>query len=161
MRPCGRRVRLRFDGRALLTCVDGRDGWRHLLISNGRHQIRLDVEGSAEGKRALLRYDLAGRATAERPLMTLRRLIAFGRRGAFAPGLHRPSARTARWVLQLRAHDALAEGCDQRDIASELLSHSAALPRWRSRESSIRSQVQRLVREARAMADGGYRKLLR
>ena len=61
----------------------------------------------------------------------------------------------------LRASDALAAGATQREIAATLLSRSAAEPLWRSRESSIRSQAQRLVRAARNMGAGGYRCFLR
>jgi hypothetical protein len=56
--------------------------------------------------------------------------------------------------------DTLTAGADQREIAQELLSPTAGVPRWRSRESSVRSQAQRLVRSARGFAAGGYRALL-
>jgi hypothetical protein len=61
----------------------------------------------------------------------------------------------------LRAHDALVAGATQRDIAHVLFSRSAAEPRWRSRESSVRAQAQRLVRSARQLSRGAYRLLLR
>jgi hypothetical protein len=51
-------------------------------------------------------------------------------------------------------------GANQRDIAEVLLSRSAAERRWRSREQSLRSQAQRLVRSACAFAGGAYRVLL-
>jgi len=52
----------------------------------------------------------------------------------------------------LRAWDALSAGADRREIARELLSLAAGESRWRSRQSSVRSQAQRLVRSARAFA---------
>jgi hypothetical protein len=61
----------------------------------------------------------------------------------------------------LRAFDALDSGADQREIARVLLSPSVGEQAWRSREPSIRSQVQRLVRTSRRMAGGGYWRLLR
>jgi hypothetical protein len=63
-------------------------------------------------------------------------------------------------VLMLRTWDALTAGADQREIAGELLSRTAVAPRWRSREPSVRSQAQRLVRLARLFSAGGYRVLL-
>lgn len=60
----------------------------------------------------------------------------------------------------LRTWYALAGGADQREIAEALLGRSAGEPRWRSREPSLRSQAQRLVRSARVLASGGYRELL-
>jgi hypothetical protein len=62
--------------------------------------------------------------------------------------------------MLLRTWDGLAAGADQRQLAEVLLSRSAGGPRWRAREPSVRSQVQRLVRSARAFAAGGYRVLL-
>lgn len=144
----------------LLTRIVRPAGRQHLLICDGRRYLRLDLEPGGESRRVLLHYRLAGCASAERPLMTLRRLIGFCRTGGFPRGLYRDEARAARWILQLRAHDALREGCDQREIASVLLSRSAAVPRWRSQAPSLRSQVQRLVRDARVMAGGGFRTLL-
>lgn len=146
---------------SLLTRIAAPGGLQLLLFCDGCRYLRLDVKGAGEAQCLLLRYALAGRTSAEQRLLTLRRLLALGRRGDFARDLHQAPARARRLVLQLRVHDALQDCRDQREIASELLSRSAAEPLWRSRASSIRSQVQRLVREARVMASGGYRKLLR
>lgn len=134
----------------------------HLLLSDGLRTIRIDAPRGTFGSGPVcLQYRLAGLASAEPPLLTLRRLLELCRTGRFARSLHRPEARARRWILMLRAWDALACGADQREIAQQLLSRSVSQPRWRSRESSIRSQVQRLVRSARAMASGAYRELLR
>lgn len=145
----------------LLTRIVRADGRRHLLISDGRHHLRLDLEPGGESRHVMLHYLLAGCASAERPLLTLRRLIGFCRTGGFPRGLYPHEPRAARWILQLRAYDALRDNCDQREIAAVLLSRSAAEPRWRSQAPSLRSQVQRLVRGARRMAEGGFRMLLR
>lgn len=137
-------------------------GREHVLISDGLRTIRLDiVEGSVRGGPARLRYRLTGLAGAEKPLLSLRRLLAFWRTGRFSRSLHPREARARRWILMLRAHDAITAGADQREIASRLLSAAASEPRWRSGAPSVRSQAQRLVRSAREMARGGYRELLR
>jgi hypothetical protein len=142
--------------------VVARDGREHLLISEGLRTIRLDVlAGSLAGGPARLRYRLSGLASAEHPLLTLRRFLALSRTGRFASSLHPREARARRMQLMLRAHDALATGADQREIAAELLSREAGELRWRSRCPSVRLQVQRLVRGARHMTTGGYFELLR
>lgn len=146
---------------SMATLVAGVGGHEHLLISDGLHAIRLDLtEGTLSRGSVRLHYLLAGFESAARPLLTLRRLIALRQAGGFSRSLHRPEARARRWLLTLRAWDALRTGADQREIASVLLSRSALEPRWRSDASSVRSQAQRLVRAARVMAKGGYRELL-
>lgn len=138
---------------------DGRQ--EHLLFSDGLRAIRIDLlSGSVRRGPVRLQYRIAGLAGAERPLLTLRRLLALWRTGRFSAQLHPVEARAARFVLMLRAHDALAAGATQREIAAELLSAEAGEPRWRVRAPTVRSRVQRLVRNARAMAAGGYLALL-
>jgi len=142
--------------------VPGRRGVQHLLVSDGLRSLRLDVRGQSlvDGP-ALLRYEISGLAAAEAPQLTLRRFLAAWRTGGFAPALHRPEPRARRWILMLRAADALAAGADQRDIAAFLLSRLAYDPRWRSETPSLRTQVQRLVRSSRSMGAGKYWQLIR
>lgn len=144
----------------LLTRILLPGGRHHLLICDGLRYLRLDVADAGRDRRVMLRYLIAGCESAEAPLLTLRRLIAICGTGSFPRTLYPDEVRAARWVLQLRVHDAVRDGCDQRKIASVLFSPSAAAPKWRSDASSIRSQVQRLVRNARLMAGGEYRRLL-
>jgi hypothetical protein len=133
-----------------------------LLLSDGFRAIRLDGPAATfTGGPDALRYMLDGLASAEAPLLTLRRFLALCRTGRFARSLHQQETRARRWVEILRTSDALASGADQRVIALELLSSSVAEPGWRSRESSVRSRAQRLVRAARQMAEGHYRLLLK
>jgi hypothetical protein len=137
------------------------DEGEHLLLSDGFRTIRLDGPAAAfTGGPVALRYALEGLASAEPPLLTLRRFLSLCRTGRFARSLHGQEARARRWAEVLRASDALASGADQRAIAQDLLSSSVAEPGWRSRESSVRSRAQRLVRGARQMANGRYRQLL-
>lgn len=142
----------------LITAADGRE---HVLVSDGLRAIRIDVEtGSLKAGPVRLEYLLAGFASAEKPLLTLRRLLAIRRTGRFSAALHPGDVRARRFVLLLRAHDALACGATQRDIAAELLSGEAEENRWRVRAPTLRSRVQRLVRSARSMAAGGHVSLL-
>lgn len=143
----------------LITAAGDRE---HLLISDGLRTIRIDVlAGSIAAGPAELRYRLGGLASAERPVLTLRRLLGLWRTGGFCRSLHHDESRAKRWLLMLRTHDARSAGADQREMASVLLSAEAGEPLWRSRSPSLRSQVQRLVREARRTASGGYLNLLR
>lgn len=143
------------------TLHSGPDGREHLLISDGLRAIRIDaLAGSLAAGPVELRYRIGGLSSAERPLLSLQRLLALWRRGRFCRSLHPREAKAWRWVLMLRAHDALEVGANQREIALELLSSSAARERWRVEEPSLRSQVQRLVRNARRTALGGSRGLL-
>jgi hypothetical protein len=130
----------------------------HLLLSDGLRAVRLDGPLAAfSAGRACLRYVLEGLVAAEPGLLTLRRFLALCRTGRFAHSLHRRECRARRWIFVLRAWDALAADANQREIAEALFSRSVTGPRWRSREPSVRSQVQRLVHGARWMAGGGYR----
>ena len=101
----------------------GTDGAReHLLLSDGLHAIRLDLMGEwTRSASVRLRYSLAGIASAEQPLLALRRLLALCRTGCFSRSLHPKEPKGRRWVLLLRAHDALAAGAGHRDIAEALL----------------------------------------
>jgi hypothetical protein len=137
------------------------NGTEHLLLTDGWKSIRLDAPaGTFSEKPCGLRYSIHGLASAETRVLTLRRFLAFVRSGRFSRVLHPSEPRARRWILMLRAWDGLEAGANQREIAEQLLSRSAGEPRWRSEESSIRSQVQRLVRSARVAASAGYPDLL-
>jgi hypothetical protein len=147
-----------FRGLATLV-TDG--SAEHLLLSDGFRSVRLDAAPGVFSAGAVrLRYRIEGLASAEPALLTLRRLLALCRTGRFARSLHPQESKARRWILMLRAWDALADGADQRLIARELFSRSAGEPSWRIREPSVRSRAQRLVRSARWLGNCGYRALL-
>jgi hypothetical protein len=142
--------------------VKAADGREHLLISDGLRAIRADtICGTLAGGPVEFCYRFAGLASVERPLLTLRRLLALWRTGRFCRSLHRPEARARRWILMLRACDALEAGANQREIAARLLNSGAERERWRAEAPSLRAQVQRLVKGARRLASGGFWELLR
>ena len=147
---------------ALATVEAGDAGGEHWLLSDGLRAIRFDlIDGTASEGPVELHYMLAGRASANGPLLALRRLLALAETGRFSRMLHPREPKARRWILTLRAYDALAAGATQREIAAGLLSEDAAEARWRVNAASLRSQVQRLTRAARCFADGGYRAFLR
>ena len=147
---------------ALVTDPAGRE---HAVLSDGFHHIRIDIEdGSlAAGCPVVLRYALQGvvGATAEMRLAPLRRLIGLYRTGRFLPALFPPDRRVERALTALRVHDALHAGASQRDIAAALFGTERIPADWRTASDSLRSRVRRLIGEARRMAGGGYRRLLR
>ena len=148
--------------RRFVTLLKGPDGLEHLLLSDGRRTLRLDIDsGTLTGGPVLLEYRLSGVQRLSGQLLSLRQLLSLYRHGQFAQSLHRPEVRAARWVLILRTHDALAAGACQREIAERLLDRDAAAERWRVRAPALRSRAQRLVREAGIMAAGGYLSFLR
>jgi hypothetical protein len=134
---------------------------QHVLLSDGLHNIRLDITGDPLDRGPVsLAYRLHGIAGAERPLETLRRFLSLYRTGGFNRLLHPLERRAPRWVLMLRAHDALEAGARQREIAANLLGAEASQPGWRHEVPGARSQVQRLGRAANTLAAGGYRRFL-
>ena len=148
------------DWGAIVTIVRG--ACDHLLLSDGLRSLRLDVSGAGlETTPVRLHYRIAGFLAADAPLLVLRRLLALQRTGRFSRTLHPAEVRARRLILMLRAHDALASGARQREIAARLLNGEAAAQGWRLRSPYLRSRVQRLVRSAAAMAAGGWQSLLR
>lgn len=150
----------RLAGRAAFV-ADKSGSTEHWLFSDGLRAVRLDLlAGSASHGPVELHYLLAGRASVAAPLLTLRRLLFLLDDGRFSRSLHPRAPQARRWILALRARDALAAGAAQREIAAILFGGAAAEARWRVHAASLRAQAQRLVRQARILARGGYRTFL-
>jgi hypothetical protein len=113
------------------------------------------------GEAVLLHYQLMGIASAAPKILPLRRLLHLCRRRRFARSLFPPDPRVARWLLLLRVHDGLVSGASRREIAAALFGIERVAAEWPGASDSLRSQVKRLARDARAMARGGYRSLMR
>jgi hypothetical protein len=134
---------------------------QHLLLSDGRRSIRLDVIGDElEGSPVKLAYLLHGVEDLARPLLVLERLRSLILQKRFVSSLYPPVRRARREVMLLRAFDAIQAGASQADIAELLLSRRFERRSWRIHSPSLRSQAQRLVRASRAMASGGFWDLL-
>jgi hypothetical protein len=148
---------------ALLSIVDNPEGGEHAVLSDGWRRIRIDVaHGSLVGDGpVLLHYLLHGVSSAEPRLIALRRWLGLVRTGRFMASLFPTDPRIERALLVLRVHDALADGASQRDIARALFGEERLASDSARSSDSLRSRVRRLVREARRMAQGGYRSLLR
>lgn len=146
-----------------LTLATDLSGGEHAVLSDGLHRIRLDVEaGSLVGHcPVVLHYRLHGTVSAEPKLLPLRRLIDLCRHRRFAGHLFPADPRVERWILALRVFDALRSGASQREIAITLYGADRVGRGWPGDADSLRSRVRRLVRDARALATGGYRTLMR
>lgn len=148
---------------ARLTLARGDDGREHVVISDGRRHVRLDVErGSLLGHgNVVLHYRLHGVASARSRILPLRRLLHFCRHGRFPAALFPPEAGIARGVVLLRVRDALDARASHREIAEALFGASRVAREWHHVSDALRSRVRRLVADARHMSRGGYRQLLR
>ena len=138
-------------------------GREHAVLSDGWHHIRFDIEeGRLEGQEAvLLQYRVQGLASAEALLLSLRRFLDLCRHCRFARSLFPHDSRIDRGIAMLRVHDALRQGASQREIGTALFGSERVARDWAGASDSLRSRVRRLVRDARIMARGGYRQLMR
>ena len=93
-------------------------------------------------------------------VLPLRLFLELCRTGRFAASLFPPDRRLGRWLTVLRVLDALRAGASQREIAGALFGDDRVVDDWRGGSDTFRSQVRRLVRDARSLAAGGYRRLL-
>ncbi|CAN5135759.1 hypothetical protein BH09PSE3_BH09PSE3_15220 [soil metagenome] len=146
----------------LAVAID-RDGHEHAVLTDGWLHIRLDVAAGSlvEGCPVILHYDLHGVQSARKGLLPLSRLLHLCRHGRFAASLFPADARVPRGLVLLRVHDALVQEASQRDIAVTLFGDAQVDLDWSYRSDALRSRMRRLVADARAMARGGYRALMR
>lgn len=146
----------------LSVVIDG-EGREHAVLSDGWRHVRIDVEAGSlvEGGLVMLEYRLVGLASAQSSASTLKRFLQLAIHRRFAASLFPPEPRMTRWLTLLRVSDALRAGASQREIGRALFGEERVDQEWDGRSDSLRSRVRRLVRDARAMAGGGYRALLR
>ena len=146
----------------LSVVVDG-EGREHAVLSDGWRHVRIDVEAGSlvEGGLVMLEYRLVGLASAQSSASALKRFLQLAIHRRFAASLFPPEPRMTRWLTLLRVSDALRAGASQREIGRTLFGDERVEQEWLGHSDSLRSRVRRLVRDARAMARGGYRVLLR
>lgn len=127
--------------------------------SGGAHRLWVQAVQPAMPMAALVPLD-------ETVLLRLAGLLRFKRRldrepaGALPPAWQITGRLRKRLLGMIRALDGHLEGASYRDIALALYG-SEAVARFPWKTSSIRGQTIRLVTDAVAMMNGGYRKLLR
>lgn len=145
-----------------LTIVEDPQGAEHAVVSDGLHHVRLDLAaGTLRKGPVVLHYRIAGSVSARPMLLPLRRIVEFWLHRRFAASLFPRDPRVDRWIVALRVHDALVAGASQREIADVLFGAERAAADWDGASDSLRSRMRRLVGEARRLARGGYRSLMR
>ena len=139
-------------------------GREHAVLSDGLRHLRIDImAGSLTHARGavLLHYEIWGSQTAARRLRTLERFLDLVRTGRFRAPLYPADPAIGRGLALLRVHDARASGASHREIGEALFGALAVEAGWEGRTDHVRQRVRRLVKSARAMAQGGYRLLMR
>ncbi len=147
---------------ALLADLAGIDG-RHVVVADAAGEHRLWLRDPAPGR------PLAAVIPLDKDFITrIASLLRFHRRllgraaGPLPRGWPLTAYRLARLDLMLRALDLRHTGATYRQIAAELgRADAARLSATEWKISAARSFVVRLVRDATALANGDYRKLLR
>jgi hypothetical protein len=152
-----------FDLAALplaVTVVTGEAGER-VALCDGYRRIGLEVtRGSLLQGPVRARFVLDHAAGIDKRIVTLRRLVMLLETGKFPKSLFQRESRASRWLMALRAHDAMVAGASQREIAEELFNSLYRGAHWKTDADFLRLRVNRLLRLARRMA-GEYRMLLR
>ncbi|WP_454882586.1 DNA -binding domain-containing protein [Sphingomonas oryzagri] len=125
----------------------------HILLWDGARSLRIDIiGGTLIGCPALPVYRVEGLSKARLRARALDELITLKTTGRF--GKLAPSSRIlSRWILELRAADALRANASQHEIAQHFFGASVPERNWRSASASFRLRTQRLVRQARKRLD--------
>ncbi|WP_334185951.1 DNA -binding domain-containing protein [Novosphingobium sp.] len=144
-----------------LSIVAAQDGREHIVIGDGFRRIRLDVIAGSLAKGPVYpRYRLGGIGSLRSRVLPLRRLLALCKHRRFVVSLFPEDPKMGRLVDMLRVHDGIVCGASLSDLVSTLYGRKSDVSDARGYDS-MRSRARRLVREARALAAGGYRQLMR
>ncbi len=140
----------------------GRDGDEHCLLYEGRNHIHLHVlDGTLLDGPVQLRFDIGWSGVFEPAISTLRRFLDLCRLGEIFPDRPVSNRMRHRTISMLRVHDALVQRASIRDVGITLFGLARIEAEWRDPGESLKSQCRRLITSARAMANGGYKDLLR
>ena len=137
--------------------ADGADGDFRFDLGNGQTLQILD--GAVSGETiavAVVPLDLDGFDRIE----AIRRFLSALHGRAIPPDTRLTRQQRIRQQRMLRAFDGYRAGATQQEIAQVIL-HTDRLDRDEWQASSARHAIKSLLRDARAMVAGGYRKLLR
>lgn len=140
---------------------DGAD--RHIILADpqGDHRLWLHGANAANRPALIIPLDAAFELRVEVMWRFYRRLR--GRpAGPLPRTLQLTPLRRARLILLLHALDYRLAGARPRDIAAALVdAEEASLPAIEWKSSAARRKANRLISDALALMNGGYRKLLR
>jgi hypothetical protein len=138
------------------------EGGERVLLRHGGLHLRLDLlEGTVLDGPIRPKVVLPGFWGISAQLLTLKRLGILARRGTLPNTLQPREKRASRWGRMLQALDGAVAGATHREIASTIFGADLVRSEWRGASDHLRLKVQRLLREARRLAGGGYHALLR
>lgn len=138
------------------------DGGERVLLRHAGLHLRIDLlAGSVLHGPVSPKVVLPGFWGISAQLLTLKRLGILARGGLLPTSLQPREKRASRWARMLQAHDGAVAGATHREIANTIFGAELVRSEWRGASDHLRLKVQRLLREARRLASGGYRSLLR
>jgi len=160
-----------FEGKSLAALpdlaplvIDRQDGAEHHVVladPDGDHYLWQPDGDSGRGLAVILPLDDASDLRLEAIGRLLRRLRGQPS-GPLPSGLRLTPQQRLHLIQRLHALDFHLVGAGPRDIAAALLDKNAALlPAIEWKSSATRRKANRLIRDALALMNGGYRKLLR
>lgn len=132
----------------------------HIALSDGFRRIRIDLKNGSINSLVVLTFSIEGTRAGMGQIESLRRAMSLIVRRRFPTSLFPEEPRAYRSLTLLRVHDALTEGASQRQIAAAFFGEERARQAWSSTSDSLRSQIRRMIVNARHMASGKYRSLL-
>ena len=136
------------------------DGEQQVVVADGIRRLRFAVEqGDVLAGTVVCHLRFPPRSSGVAASVGLGQLIGLRDHGRLPRSLVRAGSKTARWLQILRALDARRAGASQRDIAVLLFGEARVREDWSGASDYMRMRVQRLVRAAEHMVDGGYRAL--
>jgi hypothetical protein len=140
----------------------GRAGQQHILFAEDGRFLQLHVQGLQTIETACLTTEivLSSRLVAPR-VEALRRLADLVTHGRLRVSLYPPERRACRLMKALRAFDGMQAEASHRQIAGALFGETIVRDDWSGRSDYLRLRVQRLLRFAERLVEGGYRDLLR
>ena len=120
------------------------------------------MTGSLTGQIAVrLRFRFVGMGRAGAGMLPLQRLLVLHRYRRLGKMLYPRDPGIGRRIVLLQAHDELSDGASLRELSCALVGAAIVEEDWNDPSDSLRSRIRRLARQARAMAVGGYKDLLR
>jgi hypothetical protein len=161
--PAHQYARLSLDGLQCRMIVQaGRAGEQHILFAEDGRFFQLEVQGLPAIDTACLTTEIvfSPRLAAAR-VQALIRFADMVTHRHLRASLYRPERRASRWMMGLRAFDAMQAGASHRQIAGALFGETIVREDWSGRSDYLRLRVQRLLRFSERLVKGGYRHLLR
>jgi hypothetical protein len=161
--PAAQDMKLSLVGLKCRVAVQsGAEGAKHILFAEDGRFLQLEVQGlqAIEGAHLTTEIVLSSRLAAAR-VQALTRFVDLVTHRRLRPTLYPAQRRASRWAMALRAFDAAQVRASHRQIAAALFGETIVREEWSGRSDYLRLRVQRLLRFAQGLVDGGYRDLLR